>query len=222
MQADEFRVQPIDALLAAYVAGTLTPPVAALVEAHLELRPESRRFVAALEALGGMLLDAVEPLSLTDRDQSLAAALAAAEQGGSVDAQPVEANGHHLLPQSLLRLIGRDPAELAWHSVIPGLREAPILVGPGIQASLVRISAGRRMPVHTHTGDEIVLVLDGGFRDINGHYRRGDIEIADDTFSHQPVADRDRDCIFFVVRDGPVKLTGPIGRFVQIFRREEP
>jgi putative transcriptional regulator len=85
----------------------------------------------------------------------------------------------------------------------------------------MRISAGRRMPVHTHTGDEIVLVLDGGFRDIHGHYRRGDIEIADDTFSHQPVADRDRDCIFFVVRDGPVKLTGPLGSFVQLFRRDE-
>lgn len=222
MQADEFRVQPIDALLGAYVAGTLTPPVAALVEAHLELRPESRRFVAALAALGGLLLDALDPLALRDRDRALAASLAAAEQGGATPAPRAEVNGHHLLPPSLLRLIGRDPAELTWHRVIPGLREAPILVSPGIQASLVRISAGRRMPVHTHKGDEIVLVLDGGFRDINGHYRRGDVEIADDTFSHQPVADRDRDCIFFVVRDGPVKLTGPIGRFVQIFRRDEP
>ncbi len=222
MQAEDFRVQPIDALLAAYVAGRLAPPVAALVEAHLEMRPESRRFVAALAALGGLLLDTMEPRPLTDRDRRLAAALAAAEQGGIDPAPPAAANGHRLLPPSLLRLIGRDPAELAWHRVIPGLREAPILVSPGMQASLVRISAGRRMPVHTHAGDEIVLVLDGGFRDINGHYRRGDIEIADDTFSHQPVADRDRDCIFFVVRDGPVKLTGPIGRFVQMFRRDEP
>jgi putative transcriptional regulator len=126
-----------------------------------------------------------------------------------------------VLPAPLLRLIGRDPRELAWHRVVPGLRECPILVGPGLQASLMHVKAGAKLPTHTHTGDEFVLVLDGSFSDEHGQYRRGDIEIADETFSHRPMAGRDSDCLFFLVRDGPVKLTGPIGRIIQLFRRDE-
>jgi putative transcriptional regulator len=219
MYDDTSQVQPIDALLAAYAAGTLSAPLTALVEAHLELKPESRRFVAALAALGGVLLDGIAPTPLRDRDTALAGALTAAPgQAGGASSRATQSE---LLPPSLLRLIGRDPKELAWHRVIPGLKECPIVVGPGIQASLMRIKAGSRMPAHTHTGQEVVLVLAGGFSDANGDYRRGDIEIADETFSHRSAAHRDRDCLFFVVRDGPVKLTGPIGRIIQLFRRDE-
>jgi putative transcriptional regulator len=220
MDDDAFQVQPLDALLAGYAAGSLSAPLAALVEAHLELKPESRRFVAALAALGGVLLDGIAPIPLENRGRVLAGALANAPDPAAT--APSRAEQDALLPPSLLRLIGRDPKALAWRWVIPGLRECPILVGPGVQVSLVRITAGARMPAHTHTGDEVVLVLDGGFSDANGDYRRGDVEIADETFSHRPIAHRDRDCLFFVVRDGPVKLTGPIGRIIQLFRRDEP
>lgn len=217
---DPAEYQPLDALLAAYVAATLSVPLAALVEAHLELRPQSRRYVADLATLGGILLGEVAPRPLREHGRVLAAALAA--QPDTPAPAAIGTAGAAPLPASLLRLIGRDPAGLSWRRVIPGLKECPILVAPGIQASLMRIGAGRRMPEHTHTGQEVVLVLEGGFSDVHGHYRRGDIEIADDTFRHRPVADRDGDCVFFVVRDGPVRLTGPIGRWIQRLRRDEP
>src|SRR5688572_33182549 len=78
MYDDAFQVQPLDALLAAYAAGTLSAPLAALVEAHLALKPESRRFLATLAALGGALLDGIAPTPLENRDSILAGALAVA------------------------------------------------------------------------------------------------------------------------------------------------
>jgi putative transcriptional regulator len=50
---------------------------------------------------------------------------------------------------------------------------------------------------------------------VNGHYRRGDIAIADQEVDHRPVADREEDCICFAVTDAPIRLTGPVGRLLQ-------
>jgi putative transcriptional regulator len=80
------------------------------------------------------------------------------------------------------------------------------------EASLLWIRAGQAMLSHTHSGLEATLVLKGGFADIHGHYERGDIAVADETVDHKPVADDTEDCICFVVSEGHVKLTGPIGR----------
>ena len=60
-----------------------------------------------------------------------------------------------------------------------------------------------------------MLVLQGGFRDQNGHYAPGDIAVADGTIDHRPVADRSVTCIIFVVLEAPVRLTGPFGRRIQ-------
>jgi len=59
--------------------------------------------------------------------------------------------------------------------------------------------------------------LKGGFSDIMGHYRRGDIAVADGDVDHRPRADNGGDCICFAVTDAPVRLTGLIGRFLQRF-----
>ena len=73
---------------------------------------------------------------------------------------------------------------------------------------------GRVMPSHTHDGSEVTLVLRGGFSDPTGHYRRGDIAIADRDLDHHPRADDDEDCICFAVIDAPLRLTGPLAPLV--------
>ena len=58
-------------------------------------------------------------------------------------------------------------------------------------------------------------MLKGGFTDSTGHYRRGDIAIADSEVDHRPRADDDEDCICFAVSEAPLRLTGPFVRFVR-------
>jgi putative transcriptional regulator len=63
--------RPVDELLAAYAAGSLSAPLVAVMDAHLEFKPAQRAFVAALEAAFGIMLEDIEPVPLTNRDRRL-------------------------------------------------------------------------------------------------------------------------------------------------------
>ncbi len=75
------------------------------------------------------------------------------------------------------------------------------------------------MPVHTHEGTELTLVLAGAFSDAHGHFLRGDVAEADASVEHQPVADPGEDCLCLAVTDAPLRLTGPFGRLLNPFLR---
>jgi putative transcriptional regulator len=65
------KSRPVDELLAAYAAGSLSGPLMVLMSAHLELKPARRAYVAALEAAFGILLEEIHPVPLTNRDRRL-------------------------------------------------------------------------------------------------------------------------------------------------------
>lgn len=202
--------QPFDVLLAGYVAGNLALPVRVLIESHLELSPANRRYVSRLEDFAGVELEDIAPVAIGDRDARLAA-IFAREPAPPAAAPPAAAPGR--LPLALRRHLGRDLDAIAWKRVMPGLREFRLPEVDGCKASLYRIAPGKPMPHHTHEGQELTLVVEGGFTDLNGHYLRGDIAFADDEVDHRPVADPDGDCICYAVLDAPLKMTGPILRY---------
>jgi putative transcriptional regulator len=208
---------PVDELLADYAAGKIRGPMSILIEAHLELSPRNHGYLRDLDTLGGILLAEALPIALTGRDTRLAAIMAKDRLPPS-SAPRLDLRGpcDPILPPALRRLVGRPLADVAWTSVLPGLKQSHVEGA----ASLLWIRAGRAMPSHTHTGLEATLVLKGGFADTNGHCERGDIAVADETEGHKPVADANEDCICFVVSEGQVTLTGPIGRlFSRLGRR---
>jgi putative transcriptional regulator len=90
--------RPVDELLAAYAAGSLSSPLMALMAAHLELKPSRRAYVAAMEAAYGVLLEDVEPVPLTNRDRRLVEIFASTSNGVAQDPSVVPMvtlNGHH-------------------------------------------------------------------------------------------------------------------------------
>jgi putative transcriptional regulator len=199
--------QPIDTLLAGYAAGTLARPLHALVAAHLELSPRNRSFVASLEAARGAELAQGEALPLTNRDAQLATIFAQSVEAPSLQASNI---GSSLFPPSLARYLNVDPIHVPWRFKLPGVKEYRVEHSNGGEVSLLWIRAGRKMPQHSHEGQEATLLLQGGFTDTMGHYRRGDIAIADAELDHKPRADSDEDCICFAVTDAPLTLTGPV------------
>lgn len=215
----------LNALLAGYAGGTLPAPVHVLIGSHLELTPRNRRFVSDLETAAGTLIETLPPVPLSRRDERLAA----------IFDEPVEPRAHSLssavnhsidfaeatsrMPAALRRFVGRDLADVAWKSKLPGLKAFEVGEFDGCKASLFWISAGRPMPSHTHHGSELTLVLEGGFSDHMGHYVRGDVALADEDIDHKPRADDDGDCICFAVTDAPLRPTGPILRFLAPFLR---
>jgi putative transcriptional regulator len=91
------KSRPVDELLAAYAAGSLSGPLMVLMSAHLELKPARRAYVAALEAAFGILLEEIHPVPLTNRDRRLVSIFASdgnVERGDASSAGAV-LNGHH-------------------------------------------------------------------------------------------------------------------------------
>jgi putative transcriptional regulator len=223
--------RPVDALLAAYAAGTLSTPMAVLVAARLDLKPADRSFVAAMEAAYGVLLDDIEPVPLASRDRCLVNIFSGEDPSDRLVMVPKpqqRLNGHaggstngrdrsaETLPGSLRRFIGRDLEDLEWRSVSSGIKQSVIISGTSEEASLIRWRAGHRTPSHGHHGFEAMLVLKGGFSDGIGEYRRGDVSVADETVEHKPIALPGEDCIVYSVREAPVKTPGAVNRVIQM------
>jgi putative transcriptional regulator len=73
---------------------------------------------------------------------------------------------------------------------------------------LLAIEPGKRMPRHTHEGQELTLVLQGSFADATGAYAKGDVATADASIDHQPQAGGRELCLCLAVEDAPLRLTG--------------
>ena len=211
----------VEMLLAQYASGSLSPFFGALIEAHLEMREDSRRWIETVEACCGAILDSGDGVPLRDRDRMLETIFArddaesvVAKAGAS---KKPEGGSAVVLPASVQQLLDCPFEDIPWKSGLPGMKTYRIAKDNGTHASLYWIKAGHTIPAHTHEGLEATLVLSGGFADVNGHFVRGDIAISDATVDHKPVVDADEDCVCLVVVDAPLRLTGPIGRLISPF-----
>ena len=210
------RHHPTDEHLVEYATGAMPEAVAVLVATHLALCPTCRRRSAALDDMGGALLANAEPVEVGDGVlQSLMARLDEAQP--DEPAMPPAGNGDASLPQPLRGYVGQALAEVRWQRM-GSLRLANLEIGDGtFRSRLMRIEAGAPMPAHTHSGNELTLVLTGGFSDGIGHYLRGDVAVADPEVVHQPVADDDGECLCLAVTDAPLRLTGRFTRLLNPF-----
>ena len=213
---------PSDDYLIAYAAGSLEEPLSLVVATHLALCPRCRKEVERLEALGGVLLeDEVAAETATD-DRSLERVLDRLDAPAPITAapKPRQAVPDDLrVPAPLRDYLGGGLEQLDWKAH-KGFDEAELLSDtPGFRTRLMRIKSGTAMPAHTHRGNELTLVLTGGFSDEQGHFLRGDLAEADPSVKHQPIADPGEDCICLAVTDAPLRLTGPVGRLLNPFLR---
>ncbi len=211
--------RPSEELLMAYAAGSLPEPVALVIATHLAICPDSRRAVAEYEAIGGALLEEIEPVPLGG--DALAKTLARLEEEtphGLAGRAQAGRGAADELPAPLRDYVGDDLGKLPWRRVMRGLEEAELEIGtPGYHSRLLRIQPGVGVPQHTHEGGELTLVLRGAFRDASGRYGVGDLQIADASVDHQPVAETGETCLCLAVTDAPLRLTGPIGRWLNPF-----
>lgn len=211
--------KPIDTLIAEYVSGDLSKPAKVLVDAHLELTPESRRFASRLEESVGYSLDMgqMEPI---EHHGTMLNAIFDSENNIECDhpfSSVSSSSAAEWMPSALRDFIGMDPDNIPWKMKLPGVRVFKMDEVDGCEVSLLRIKPGFAMPVHTHEGRELTLVLQGAFSDGSGVYASGDVAIADEAVDHKPVAQAGEECICFAVTDAPVRFTGPVARIISSF-----
>lgn len=210
------QTDAIDALMAEFVSGTLPTPLQVMLASQLEMNPSNREWLSNLETMAGLELMNIEPVALSDKDAMLDS-IFASESEPLIEIGGLSEDG---TPDLLRKFIGSTISNIDWkRNRFVGFDEVKLGEFDGCKASLFRLQAGQGVPHHTHDGTEMTLVLKGGFSDGTGHYVTGQIVVADGTVDHRPVADDDSECICFAVTDAPLRLTGPLGRFVAPFIR---
>lgn len=205
-----------DPLLTAYAAGTLPEAFSLVVATHVSLCDDCRAQLAALESVGGALLDDVDAVALD------AGALAAtldriAAQDSARPAPAPRVKG--VFPEPLRAYVGGDFDTVRWRPVGGGVKQAILKTEGGATARLLRIPGGVSVPDHSHGGTELTLVLQGAFRDETARFGRGDVEVADQDLTHTPIAEEGEVCICLAATDAPLRFKGLLPRIAQRFVR---
>ncbi|MEX2631429.1 MAG: ChrR family anti-sigma-E factor [Tistlia sp.] len=207
-----------DELLLAHAAGGLDQLLSLIVASQAAYSEDSRRRLCDFEALGGLLLEELEPAPLDEGAlETLLDRLDAVPQEAPARtaAAPAPAEDGFDLPPVLRRLLGDDLRSLAWQPLMRGVRSADLVPGVresgGPRARLMRIEAGTAVARHSHRGREFTLVLSGAYSDAGGTFGPGDLQISDASVDHRPRAIGSTPCLCLVVTDAPLRLTGPLG-----------
>ncbi|QIB33550.1 ChrR family anti-sigma-E factor [Ancylobacter pratisalsi] len=224
------RHHATDETLMRLAAGQLPAGPALVVATHLATCPVCRARLAAFEAVGGALLEEIEPEAMPPG--AFAAAMHAIDEEERAPAAPS-------LPARSRPSAGRGraPSTLPGGIVLPApLKECEIgpwrWIGIGVRASavtlphdpsarvtLLRVGPNRKLPEHGHFGTEFTQVLVGSFSDEFGRYMPGDLSEMDQDVEHQPIVDPDGECICLAALEGGMRLTGFFGRLIQPFVR---
>ena len=206
---------PPEDLLLGYASGTLDEASSVLIATHLALCPACRKGVSHAEAVGGELIEELAPASLGS--SALSAAMARLDDApAAVVARPASTDS--LLPRPLRDYVQGNVADVKWRWKGVGVHYAPLLTDPsGNKLGLLRVAAGTRVAHHGHANDELTLVLSGGYSSEFGGFARGDVEFADDSIVHQPVADADGPCLCLVITRGALKPTGLVAGLLMPF-----
>jgi putative transcriptional regulator len=199
-----------DEWLLDFASGSAPEAVSVLVAAHLELCPQARATLARLDAVGGALLEELPPAGLSP---SSIEAVFAKLDGLAQEERPLPP-AQTGLPRALAPYLPHGLDGLVWKNAGRGFEEAQLGRRGRHAMSLLRARDGGRVPTHTHTGTEFLLVLDGAFRDERAHYARGEVCIGDADTMHTPTVERGTSCLCLVVDDGAARLPGWTGRLL--------
>lgn len=207
-------------MLLSYAAGALGHAASIVVASHLSLCPRCRAAVRTAEALGGVMLYDIEPAAVSSR--SLAAVFARLDEPESTPAkapvQPRRSLFGASLPLLVLDHLPADMDNLCWSWVQPGVKYTELLTDKGgARVGLMLIASATAVTPHGHSGDELTLVLGGGYSDGDAYFRRGDVQAVGEDVTHEPAADPHGGCLALVMVEGPVKPTRLIARIFRHF-----
>ena len=202
------------ATLLSFSAGALPEPLAAVVAAHIDLCPACGAQAADLDLVGGILL------SRSSREGPVPTCPAfplREERSKARSITTVGSPGTDRLPRSIARAFGLSYDTIPWRRLGPGIWHHRLPLSSGVKGDLrlLRIAAGRVMPEHGHDGAELTLVLEGTYTDATGAYGRGDIQDADETIEHAPVADAEHGCVCLIASERPARFNSVIARLLQ-------
>ena len=116
----------------------------------------------------------------------------------------------------LTNLIGNID-KIQWKSIYKGFREFNLPLKDNDTIKLIKMDPGTSAPLHSHTGKEYILVIDGSFCDEYGEYTKGDMQINDQKIKHHPSACDKNGCICLSITERDVVFFGRLGSALNLF-----
>ncbi|MDH3763058.1 MAG: ChrR family anti-sigma-E factor [Gammaproteobacteria bacterium] len=209
---------PYEELLAAYSAGSLPLSQALCVSAHLERCESCSKQLQRLNRVGSELMQQLKPAAASEalKDKLIDSLDSLTDETDEKELKHADPD----IPRCLHQFIDGGYDSLVWKRVSPDIHSVELCRDSnGAKVELLKIKPGGSASTHTHLGDEYTVILQGSFSDEAGLYRRGDFLVRGTSDKHTPVATQDRECICLAVTEGPVQLTGFIGRLLNPFIR---
>ena len=193
-----------------------------LLGSHVELSGEARERLAALEELGGQLLDAGPETDIGlgfDADDVIARSRRLEGREGEPGYVPRrKIAGDVPMPAALQTFLDREGITPRWSFLGPGLRKAVLWRGEtGERLWLLRARPGVTIPHHGHSGSELTLVLKGSFWDGEQQYMPGDVEEAHGEVEHDIRIDDAGECVCLALTEGRLRFGNPLLRAFQVF-----
>lgn len=199
-------------MLAAYAAGTLPHAFSVVVASHISMSDESRAVVEAHEAVGGILM---EDGAAADISASMKSNVMAMLDDPMPQTPVYSRNG--IYPAPVMELLKTGAPK--WKKLGMGVCQDILAADKHGSVRLLYIPPGQAVPDHGHNGLEMTLVLQGSFTDETGAFGVGDVEIADETLEHTPIAGTEAPCICLAATDARLRFNAFVPRLLQpIFR----
>jgi len=198
-----------------FSSGTGSSATSIAISAHLHFCQHCRRQVNEYESTAAVMFEQQTNLAVEETSfSSLMKRIQNEPQTPKIKPRITSTR----FPAVVEKLINGDTESLAWKKPMKHLRVSQILKDEaGLILGLHHMKSGGRVPRHTHKGNEISVVIEGGFSDELGSYRPGDFIHLTPEHIHAPQADADGDCWLLTLVEAPVKLIGPIGWIINPF-----
>lgn len=207
-----------DATLLSYSAGALPTALAVVAATHLERCAACRARLLDADRIGGVLMQQQRVDTPSDDARAAMLALLDAEPATAAAAMPadlMEEADPDRLPGALQPWFGHSLRALRWKRVAPGVQRIRASGVTGGELMLLRIAPGSKLPLHSHGGNELTVILDGAYDDMLGHFGPGDVADLDGQTLHQPVTSPGVPCICVAATDAPLKFSGWVARTLQ-------
>jgi len=211
---------PDDATLMSYASGSLSAGSRLLLQCHLACCEHCRERVAEAEAVGGGLLDSLPKAVMNTGVDDIFAKLDLLDSDPISQLEELPVKRPDWLPVWAEPVAKWLEADQNWQRLAPGISQIKFEqpeFAKDKAVRLLKISPGTCMPSHGHNGSELTLILSGSYCDETGRLCAGDVADLDPDIKHQPIADRDQDCICLIVTDAPLKFEGWIPKLMQPF-----
>ncbi len=205
---------PRSETLADFAAGRLDEARAVVIATHASFCERCAQEIDALEAMGGVMLNEAAPAAMSA--DALEKALA--QTGAQIMPAQSDAGARPASPLDPY-LGGSSIDDVNWKWVAPGVHQH-VMKAQGYRDGvlrLVKFAPGKGVPVHSHQGEELTLLLRGAYRDALGEWRAGDLADLTGDHTHEPIAFGDEPCVCLIATSAPLEFKTVLGKALQPF-----